>query len=327
MDGGTLLQLRNLLNRSSVPSDSKRGVNAADDFLQVVLIGHVMSAAMEVLGMNSLDDQPSSVDYSSLGWPRLTREHKCQLLNGISHSVVSKFVNLATLKDNDVKKKKEAKKESESEVDGILEYAKECLTLCLLKAEFDDAVHEGDGQRLLTCWKFLLLIFKATQHKNYSIEALNLLAQYNFLLPPRLANQLLYSRFVNVEGKLGRNISCDLHMEHLNAACKFAIAGLGSNVTPQAITRIGRCIGPLMKACEQFDSILSLRNRSGLHNMPDTSKDITSVVKQLQKSSVFCYKKGRFHTSFKSITCSLLSNLDKKELLKWMNAKIKNTLI
>ena len=49
MDGGTLLQLRNLLNRSSVPSDSKRGVNAADDFLQVVLIGHVMSAAMEVL--------------------------------------------------------------------------------------------------------------------------------------------------------------------------------------------------------------------------------------------------------------------------------------
>ena len=47
------------------------------------------------MGMNSLDDQTSSVEYSSLGCPWLTREHKRQLLNGISHSVVSKFVNPA----------------------------------------------------------------------------------------------------------------------------------------------------------------------------------------------------------------------------------------
>lgn len=63
----------------------------------------------------------------------------------------------------------------------------------------------------------------------------------------------LYPWCVNVEGKSGHNISCILHMEHLNAACKFAIAGLGSNVTPQEITRIGHYIGQLMEACEQLD--------------------------------------------------------------------------
>ena len=34
------------------------------------------------------------------------------------------------------------------------------MTLCLLKADFDDSIHERDSQRLIRCWKFFLLIFK-----------------------------------------------------------------------------------------------------------------------------------------------------------------------
>ena len=33
---------------------------------------------------------------------------------------------------------------------------------------------------------------------------------------PRLQLEFMYSRFVNIQGRAGHNIPCDLHMEHLN---------------------------------------------------------------------------------------------------------------
>ena len=74
--------------------------------------------------------------------------------------------------------------------DGILDYSQEVLTLSFLYAEFDDAIREGDGGRVIRCWKFLLLFYKASNRTNYAVEALNLLAQFYILLPPRLAQQL-----------------------------------------------------------------------------------------------------------------------------------------
>ena len=47
MESGTILQLKNLLNRTNVPRDVHKDVNAADDFVQVALSGHIIAAAME----------------------------------------------------------------------------------------------------------------------------------------------------------------------------------------------------------------------------------------------------------------------------------------
>ena len=47
----------------------------------------------------------------------------------------------------------------------------------LLYLEFCDAIKEGDGSRLLRCWSYLFLIFRATQCTDYTIEAFILLAQ------------------------------------------------------------------------------------------------------------------------------------------------------
>ena len=96
--------------------------------------------------------------------------------------------------------------------DQVLAYAKEVMSFGLLYTELD-AVREGDGLCVLRWW-FMLLIFKATSRKNYSIEAFILLAQYQYLLSPREESQLLYSRFINTHSLLGRNISYDLYMEH-----------------------------------------------------------------------------------------------------------------
>ena len=87
--------------------------------------------------------------------------------------------------------------------------------------------------RVMDVWKYLFLIFKS----NYSIEAFTLLVQYHFLLPPMLAERLKWERFVNCHAARGKNISMDLHMEHLNGLCKTSIQGLGANKSEKAWAR------------------------------------------------------------------------------------------
>ena len=76
--------------------------------------------------------------------------------------------------------------------------------------EYRDAIREGDGIRVLRCWKYLLPLFKATQRHNYAIEAANLLIEYYYTFPPRQAQQLIWSHFLNTSGKPGQNIPSDL---------------------------------------------------------------------------------------------------------------------
>ena len=108
-------------------------------------------------------------------------------------------------------------------LDHVQEYAKEVLSLGLFYLEFQDAIREGDGLRVFRCWKFMFLWFRQTKHTNYTIEAMNLLVQYYYLFTPRLAEQLIWVHFINTQGGLGHNIPADLHMEHLNRACKEAL--------------------------------------------------------------------------------------------------------
>ena len=42
-------------------------------------------------------------------------------------------------------------------------------------------------------------------------------------------------------------------MEHLNRIVKVSIGQQGSNLSPKAITRSGKCAGPLMTIAQQFD--------------------------------------------------------------------------
>lgn len=278
MEGGTILQLKNLLNRSSVPREVHKDVNAVEDFLEVVLAGHVIAAAMAYFEMQQLGDKPNP-EMIPHDTESLTEDEKKKILFDSVDNIVAQFTNI-DLPDN-------THKQTAAGIDGVKEYAKEFLSLALLHAEFQDAIREGDGTRVLRCWKFLLLVFKAGRRTNYSIEALILLAQYHFFLSPRLAQQLMWSRFINTHGWLGHNIPCDLYNEHINRACKTAVHMLGANLTPKAIVRIGRCIGPLMNATHQFDKECGINSMHGAHSKPSLKRDIQVVVKELaEKSSV-----------------------------------------
>lgn len=117
-------------------------------------------------------------------------------------------------------------------------YARELLSLGLLYSEFRHGIREVDGERVFLCWKFFLPIFRADRKSNYANEAITYLSEASVLLPPRLREQLLWSRFVNTTGKKGGNIASDLHMEHLNRTVKGALGRQFSNLHTQSILQI-----------------------------------------------------------------------------------------
>ena len=49
--------------------------------------------------------------------------------------------------------------------DQVRAYAKEVLSFGAVLMEFNDAVQEGDGERLLRTWKFLILVFRSTNKR------------------------------------------------------------------------------------------------------------------------------------------------------------------
>ena len=47
-----------MVHRKNVRNDPEKDVNACEDFLLTTVQSHILSAAMTIFGMDSLDDQP-----------------------------------------------------------------------------------------------------------------------------------------------------------------------------------------------------------------------------------------------------------------------------
>ena len=107
------------------------------------------------------------------------------------------------------------------------------------------ASREGDGERLIRCWKFLLLHFKVDRRVKYSVEAYHLLAQVNALLPPHMAHQLTWNRICNISGGEGKNIPLDLMDEHFNRIFEDDINIFRSNIGEKSISRNLQAIGTM----------------------------------------------------------------------------------
>ena len=185
---------------------------------------HILSTFMTAFSMNALDDTPSTDIFTEESTESDSATRRRILLSAIQR-VLGEHIDLSI----------NGEKNSDHDRDYVLLYAREVLTLGLFYKEFHDAIREGDGERIITCWRYLLLLFKVSHRTNYSVEAFTLLAQYHFTVSERMQKQLVWSRTVNIHGRTGENVPCDLHMEHLNHECKESISGLGSNITDTSI--------------------------------------------------------------------------------------------
>ena len=309
MQKGTLYQLRNVLNRRNVSSSVKSNVAAYEDFLELVTKGRI-SAALEVLQLSSTNEMPRANMNPSI-WMDDDACRKREL-DQLSAKIVERYVDLAP----------DFTTPKTSEKGTVHAYACEMLGLGLLLEEFRDAVREGDGDRVLLVWKYFMLMFKASRRRNYAIEAFNLLVNYNFILPPYIAEQLKWSRFINSDGGTGNNVSMDLHMEHLNRQCKAAISSLGANKTEKAMVRVGKTLGVIVPVTANFDSQNSVCNASGSHSSRSSRKDLDVVVRELCDIKAFKAGQPSMHKSFKNLTPNLIRTLDENETKKWITDKI-----
>ena len=166
-------------------------------FIQIVMKGHIIAATLKHFKMENCEsDLPATLT--------------CELQSSEGRSAFHKHIlnMLIGLINLPIRPGKETGDHG-SCADGVFAYASEVLTLSLLNAEFEDAIKEGDGERVVRCWRFFLLIFKSSTRTKYSLEAVKLLVNTH-VLPPRLREQMIWSRFVNTKGKAGGNKPCDL---------------------------------------------------------------------------------------------------------------------
>ena len=145
---GTLYQLRNLLGRTRLTSKPVNNFNACDDFFKLVITCQILAASLEVLGMKSLSDTPSSTVLSDLHnvWIE-TDEHRKAVLKAICQKVVIQFIHFRFTEAG------------VNATDLVHTYSERLLNLRCVYLEYSNAIREGDGDRVLRCWRYLLPIF------------------------------------------------------------------------------------------------------------------------------------------------------------------------
>ena len=155
-------------------------MKATEDFLEVVLIVHVTTAAKDLQASSNCSGQKCTnlakqlvTKFISVSIPSID-DVTCN--NGSDGTIEDP----SEVSDGTFEDPPEVNVEDPSEVnDGTIEdppevndsvyaYAVDVLATGLLWYGFRDAVREGDGDRIILYWKFLLPIFRQEKHYNYA---------------------------------------------------------------------------------------------------------------------------------------------------------------
>lgn len=179
--------------------------------------------------------------------------------------------------------------------DDMLNYQHSLLEIGLLIQNFYDSVSEGDGCRVLRCWKFFLPYLQndGSGSTKYALEALFVICQANALLSPKAAHQLTWNRFSKTKNGPGGNIPLDLALEHHNRLIKTVMRNLGPNASSsKALDRYCKALEVNKNALENFDHMVSFKTRSGEHRRRVEKTDLKKIVSELIKTKHFVTQKG-----------------------------------
>ncbi len=294
-DHGTLGYFKSLLNCTPVKKDPKKDVNASLDFLLTVVKGHFLAVACQLLGIT----KPDSTIKLPLGINRSSRDHQYAFVKNIATQVVEKL----TLVDAALIRK---------ELSQVM--------------EFLDSWAEGDGERAYRCWRLFLPHFLVSNRRKYALEALCLQMQVKAVLSPHLAHHVMWDRFMNTRGGIGRNIPCDLHNEHVNKLLKHVIANMGANLTEEALRRAARSVSTLQSFCRQFDKCSGVPFGTHSHSTRSDVQDVGKVVQTVLNRKLLDVIRGRKHTSFPMIPANPLKTWDIDNTKQWIEEKKKQFL-
>ena len=87
--------------------------------------------------------------------------------------------------------------------DGVFDYASAVLNDGLILLELHNAINEGDGSRIICCWKFMILYWWHAGHTKYFNEAVQLISAIEALVSQSIAHELIWCHTLK---KLSGNI-------------------------------------------------------------------------------------------------------------------------
>ncbi|CAB3990580.1 hypothetical protein AC249_AIPGENE23166 [Paramuricea clavata] len=166
--------------------------------------------------------------------------------------------------------------------DYLFNYHSSKLSFGLILMEFNDAIKEGDGERLHDLYKFALVLFKAHGKVKYSYAILMYLVQIESFLSEADAHNLKWNRFYNNHGRVGGNIPLDLRMEQLNKIVKTMWRSLGANLNEKSATQLANTIEPMEQILNTIDRECEITDSAGYlsKGKPETDVEIIMILKK-----------------------------------------------
>lgn len=212
---------------------------------------------------------------------------------------------------------------NKSSSDPIYQYHSARLQCGLLVLNMMDAVQEGDGNRLVRCYKMILLFQYKFHHTKYAFVLLLFFAKIYALLSEKEAYLLIHNRFVNKKGKKGGNIALDLHMEHLNLDVKKLLHAMGGKITEAAAQRCARSMTVMNKIVDSVYDECDKSHRTGYHGIKTSKETVHSITHDLIQGDVFTYTQGREgYNSFKNFKSNII-DIDYRNFFTWAKEHLK----
>ncbi|XP_028518482.1 uncharacterized protein LOC114576306 [Exaiptasia diaphana] len=220
-------------------------------------------------------------------------------------------------------------KVKKEETDDMFNYQCSFLEYAMIIFNFFDAIKEGDGKRVVRCWKFQLPYLRNdSASTKYALEALTLVFQVNALLSPRDVHRFVWNRFACNNAGYGHNIPLDLNMEFLNRILKEVVRKLGPNAkNPKTIDRYCRAVNVTKVVLDNFDREISLKKMSGKHVRASAIPDLHKVIAELVSQKAFTWTPNREYIHYKNVQPSLLEGMDMHDMFKWINTHKKNIIL
>ena len=224
--------------------------------------------------------------------------------------------------DGKLKKQHEATHRDQTKKDDMLDYQSAFLEYGMLLRNFTDAISEGDGDRIIRCWKFFLLYLKkdGSTSRKYPLEALYLICQAKAILSPSAAYRLIWNRFYKSKYGTGGNIPLDLSNEHFNRILKTIARNVVHNAAnPNVLARYCKALPVTKETLDNWDRKALFIKRSGKHFKQADEKDLRKIVAELMKQKAFKKNNGRSYKHFSQVAPSLLEGFDLHKMFTWIN--------
>ena len=314
---GTLRYFRERLQRRNVTIDVKHFEDCEQLFLTIGKC-FTVEALVQFFGMDNKDSHitRNRPPYYVLD----VGDNKEQYYDSVLDKFISEFLFTAPTNENE--------ESCPDDQDLVRNYS-----LCLLKYfflfnDFKDAVKEGNGERLATLHKQLLLHLKALSGFNaYAIEMLISIVQNEAFLSEAEAHQCMWASTVNWKGGASKNIEIDLLQENMNEDIKKSIKGMGVNKIDKAIENASRAAGGQHKVVENFDVQINRAVSSSSHSHRSAAADESKVLADLRALKPFTNEPNRTHDSFPNIAPDPLATLNQAELEKWLTRHKRNLML